>query len=230
MNCLECRRVNLAEPNFASAELQEHANACALCAEFLRRSQIFEEKLAATVNVPVDSTLASRILLNRNIKNHQQKNWFAMAASVVAAVGITLTMVYRTMAPDPALLTASVEHVIGEPGAMKAEQKVSQQEMVAALELSGAKVKEGFTNVTYLHDCPVPGGFGKHIVMQTAEGKVTLITMPSQKLAWSASRQEKGFMSAIYPAKIGSYAVVADSEKAMHAADKMLKQNVIWRT
>jgi hypothetical protein len=133
------------------------------------------------------------------------------------------------MAPDPSLLTASIEHVTGEPSAMNAQQKVSQQEMTAALGLSGAIIKAGFSNVTYLHDCPVPGGFGKHIVLQTEVGKVTLITMPSQHVAWSKTRKDKGYIAAVRPAQVGSYALVAENESAFKAAEQLIKQNVTWR-
>jgi Protein of unknown function (DUF3379) len=230
MNCLEFRRSLMAQPQIRNAELNEHSRTCVLCAEFVKRNNAIEAKLAQAINVPVDSGLASRIMLNHNLKrNHRSGNWMAMAASVLAAVGVTIGAVTYSMAPDPALLTASIEHVSGEPGAMKAQQKVSQQEMVAALGLSGASVKGGFTNVSYLHDCPVPGGFGKHIVLQTSAGKVTLITMPSQNVAWSKTRKQDGYIAAVHPAKIGSYALVADNDAAYKAAEKFINQNVTWR-
>lgn len=230
MNCLEFRRSLMAQPQMRNAELREHTQICSLCAEYAKRSDALEAKLAQVVNVPVDSGLASRIMLNHNLKrNHRAGNWMALAASVVAAVGITIGAVVYSMAPDPGLLTASIEHVTGEPSAMTSQQKVSQQEMTAALALSGAIIKAGFNNVTYLHDCPVPGGFGKHIVLQTSAGKVTLITMPSQNVAWSKTRKDKGYIAAVRRAQVGSYALVAENETAFKAAEQLINQNVTWR-
>jgi Protein of unknown function (DUF3379) len=230
MNCLDYRRATLADPNNLSDALADHERSCSSCAEFKRKSVAFEGRLADAVNVPVDSSLTSRIMLNHNLRRSGPGNWMAMAASIVAAVGVTLGAVLYSMAPDPALLTASIEHVTGEPGAMKSQQKVSQQEMTAALNLSGAFIKAGFSNVTYLHDCPVPGGFGKHIVLQTEAGKVTVITMPSQNVAWSKVRKEGGLIAAVHPAKIGSYAVVAESERALKVAEQFINGHVVWRT
>jgi hypothetical protein len=101
--------------------------------------------------------------------------------------------------------------------------------MTAALGLSGAVIKAAFNNVTYLHDCPVPGGWGKHIVLQTSAGKVTLITMPSQKVAWSKTRKDQGYIAAVRPAQVGSYAIVAENESAFKAAEQLINQNVTWR-
>lgn len=230
MNCLEFRRSLLAQPHIRSAAQVEHARDCALCAEYVKRSDASEARLAQAINVPVDSGLASRIMLNHNLKRSGRSgHWMAMAASVLAAVGVTIGAVIYSMAPDPALLTASIEHVTGEPSAMRSQQKVSQEEMTAALGLSGAIIKAGFNNVTYLHDCPVPGGWGKHIVLQTGAGKVTLITMPSQSVAWSKSRRQGGYVAVIHPAKVGSYALVADNDAAFRAAEKIINQNVTWR-
>jgi hypothetical protein len=230
MNCLEFRRNLMAQPQIRNVDLDAHARECALCAEFVKRNNAMEAKLSQAINVPVDSGLASRIMLNHNLKrNHRTGNWMAMAASVIAAVGITVGAVVYSIAPDPSLLVASVEHVSGEPSAMKAQQKVTREEMVAALGLSGATIKDGFTKVTYLHDCPVPGGWGKHIVLQTEAGKVTLITMPSQNVAWTKTRKQGGYIAAIHKAKIGSYALVADSDAAYKAGEKFINQNVTWR-
>jgi hypothetical protein len=220
----------MAQPQSRNAELDAHSRECALCAEFVKRNNAMEAKLAKAINVSVDSGLASRIMLNHNLKrNHRTGNWMGIAASVVAAIGITIGAVVYSMAPDPSLLTASIEHVTGEPSAMKSQQIVSPQEMSAALGLSGAVMKASFTNVTYLHDCPVPGGIGKHIVLQTSAGKVTLITMPSQKVAWSKTRKDKGYVAVIRPAQVGSYALIAENESAFNAAEQLINQNVTWR-
>ena len=230
MNCLEFRRSLMVQPHMRNAALEAHARECALCAEFVKRNNNMEAKLAQAINVPVDSGLASRIMLNHNLKrNHRSGNWLALAASVLAVVGVTIGAVIYSMAPDPSLLVASVEHVTGEPSAMRSQQKVSQQEMMAALGLSGATIKGSFANVTYLHDCPVPGGVGKHIVLLTDAGKVILITMPSQNVAWSKTRKHNGYITAVHPAKVGSYALVADNDAAYKAGEKFINQNVTWR-
>ncbi len=232
MNCLEFRRSLTAQPHIRYAALSQHQLSCPACADFARRTDAFEAKLAQAIAVPVDSSLESRILLKHNLRgNGSSGNWMAMAASVVAAMGVTIGAVIYSMAPDPNLLTASIEHVSGEPQAMTAQEKITQRDMTAALNLSGGLMKANFTNasVTYLHDCPVPGGFGKHIVLQTEGGKVTLITMPSQNLSWSKTRKQKGYIAAIYPAKIGSYAIVAENDVAFNAGEKIINQNIAWR-
>ena len=82
--------------------------------------------------------------------------------------------------------------------------------------------------VSYLNDCPVPGGFGKHIVVQTPAGKVTVITMPNQSVMRKGILESGGLIAAVMPAGKGSFAIIAPSRVSLAAAEQTLQQYISW--
>ena len=51
-----------------SDDAATHALACPSCAEFARDLDRIESQLELAVNIPVDATMAQRIVLNRKLK------------------------------------------------------------------------------------------------------------------------------------------------------------------
>ena len=137
--------------------------------------------------------------------------------------------VWQITAPSPVLATASVEHVLDEPVAMLANRHVEAAELANALSLSGATLSSAL-QVSYLRDCPVPGGWGKHFVVNTPMGKATIITMPNQKVYRRLMMNQRGLSVAVAPAEMGSFAVIADSPQALAAAEKIVAGAVTWRS
>ena len=231
MNCLQFRRNKLATPRQMSDDAATHALACPSCAEFARDLDRIESQLELAVNIPVDATMAQRIVLNRKLKAGRATRLYAMAASVLLLCAAALVIGYRQWAPDTRVLHASVDHVMHEPNAFDSHQTVSTSDLQSALADSGAQLKEDFAQaVIYLHDCPVPGGIGKHIIWMSPRGKVTLITMPNQTVYWRAEGAYKGLITALRPARRGSFAIVADNEAALQSAEAMLDQHILWRS
>ena len=231
MNCLQFRRNQLAAPRQMPGDALAHALECPSCAEFARGMNAFEGKLESAVRIPVDPTFAERIVLNRKLEGGRRNRIMAIAAGFLLTASIVAGMAYRSFAPDTRLINASIDHVMGEPYALTAQQAVSKKELVLALANSGGSLKQDFANaVVYLHDCPVPGGVGKHMVWVTPRGKVTLITMPNQSVLWRVDGEYKGLITALMPAGRGSYAIVADSEAALKTAEALVGQHIAWRT
>ncbi len=231
MNCLQFRRTKLATPRQMPNTAAIHALECSSCAEFAREMDRFESQLEVAVNIPVEPALAQRIVLDRKLKTGRTTRLYAIAASVLIVCAIAVGIGYRQIAPDTRLVHASVDHVFQEPYAFDSKQAVSKDDLKLALANSGAQLKEDFADaVIYLHDCPVPGGVGKHIIWVTPRGKVTLITMPNQKVFWRAEGEYKGLITALRPAGRGSFAIVADNEAALKTAEAMLDQHINWRS
>ena len=231
MNCLQFRRNKLATPRQMPNDAASHALECPSCAEFAHDMDRFESQLEVAVNIPVDPTMAQRIVLDRKLKSGRSTRLYAIAASVLLVSALGLSIGYKQFAPDTRLVHASVDHVFHEPYAFDSKQVVSKEDLKLALASSGAQLRQDFADaVIYLHDCPVPGGVGKHIIWVTPRGKVTLITMPNQKVFWRAEGEYKGLITALRPAGRGSFAIVADNEAALKTAEAMLDQHINWRT
>jgi hypothetical protein len=230
MNCLEFRRLKQAAPRQIPAEAVDHMSSCDSCAEFSRDCDSFEAELERAVAVPVDSTLAQRVLLNHKLRRNRRSNLWKLAAAAAVPILFALGIAYRMNAPDPALAIASIDHVLAEPVALHAHQTVTEDRLKEALALSGALPRDGLAaEVSFLKDCPVPGGIGKHIVLRTALGTVTLITMPARPVSRRIELDQRGLNSVILPAGRGSFAIVTDSGTNIAAVEKMIDQQIIWR-
>jgi Protein of unknown function (DUF3379) len=229
MNCLDFRRLKLADPNRLPADARAHASACASCAEFTRAQDDFEGQLGEAVRVPLDASLGARVLLRQQLKHANYRRVFARAAVVVLACAVLLGVGMRMLAPDAALFDVSAAHVAREPKAFMADERRSNAELDAALAYSGAKlVRPIEANISYIHNCPVPGGLGKHIIMRTGAGTITLLTMPNKKVYFRKVKLKDGYVVALLPCKHGSVALVARSEGELAALEAQLREHVQW--
>jgi len=229
MNCLEYRRLLLTDPRSADAQAVAHRDSCPRCAEHAKQALAFEQALEEAIKVPVDPSLAQRIVLDHKLKDSQRGRRRALAAGVLVLAGAGGVLSMRWLRADP-IAVASIDHVIGEPSSFAAQQRVAAADLNAALSLSGASVRSGLAEaVTYLHDCPVPGGWGKHIVVNAPSGRFTLITMPSCPVARRATLARAGLFTVVMPARAGAFAIVADSQRSLAEAERYIAQTVDWR-
>ena len=79
--------------------------------------------------------------------------------------------------------------------------------------------------------CPVPGGTGWHVVLQTEYGPATLILMPG-RLGEPLPEEIRmgGYVATVARGGQGYYALVAESEQALAALRAMLATRVRWNT
>lgn len=228
MNCLEFRRRLLVDPRTVDAQAAAHRESCPPCREHARVALDFEVALQDAMRLPVDPSLAQRIVLDRRLRESRRGRRRALAAGVAvfAAAGGLLST--RWLRADP-VAVASIEHVVGEPSSFTARQRVGASDLGAALSLSGARLRADIAGaVTYLHDCPVPGGWGKHIVVNSPVGRFTLITMPSCPVAARARLGRGGWYAAVAPARTGSYAIVAETAQAVERAERYVADGIDW--
>jgi hypothetical protein len=231
MNCLDFRRLKLADPNRLPAAAQAHAGECAACAEFARVQDAFEQHLSEAARVPLDAALGARVLLRQQLKHASFRRVFARAALVVLGCAVLLGVGVRLFTPEAALFDVSATHVAREPKAFMADERRSNAELDAALADSGAKLMRPIdANISYIHRCPVPGGLGKHIIIRTGAGTITLLTMPNKKVYFRKVKLKNGYAVALLPCKHGSVAVVARSEGELAAFEAQLRQHVKWST
>lgn len=74
----------------------------------------------------------------------------------------------------------------------------------------------------YLGKCPVPGGAGEHVVLQTELGRVTLILVPDHPLGPRVIVADRQMTALANPARSGGYILVADSLDRVKRIEKML--------
>lgn len=232
MNCLEFRRLALANPQHPGPTALEHEATCQECAHFYLDLRRREEDLYQALAIPVPEGLADRILLQTRPRLLDQvrsvRVWLpALAAALVLALGLNL-MIPRGMSPET-LAAGVIAHVRHEPEVLAAEQSVPMAKLVRAFARSGGDLTSEPAQVSYAGRCPLPGGgHGEHIVLKTPQGKVTLILMPSKPVTAALRLFKDGLNVSVLPAGEGSLALVAESDALVRGAEADLQRVVRW--
>ena len=227
MNCLDFRRLQQADPHHLPPAAKQHEDECGACQTFAARMLQVDAALRETLdNTPIPDGLNDRILLrDQPAKKGGWRRW-PIAAGVVLALTTVLT-VPSLLRGDTALARAALAHVEEEPDTLRARQQVAPQAISDALATIGARLTGNIGEVTYLGSCALPGGEGKHLVVNSPHGRFSLILMLRQ--AKTRNSVEQGMHTAIAkPAAHGTYAIVASATPDIIQIEKLLDQNVVW--
>lgn len=233
MNCFEFRKLLLADPRMRTSEQERHLAECATCASLEREMEDFEARVHDAMRVPVPEGLADRVLLRRKIRAPAVRAW-ALAASLVAALGVGIYFYRAPVGEDERMLTAAVlgashpavkaiAHVLeDEPQMLKENRGVDPAAMRAAFTRLGLNAPAGGTTVLYFDKCPMTGGAGEHVVMQTPFGRVTVILIPDQPFASRVVVADRDKTAIAAPHGTGGYILIADSLRNVRQTEKLL--------
>lgn len=237
MNCLEFRRLTLADPHHPGPAALDHEAACPACARFYLDLRQQEEALYQALSITVPDGLADRILLGAQPRFLARFTpvgvWLpALAATLVLALGLTF-MLPRGMSPET-LAAGVIDHVIHEPEVLAADEPIPQVKLARAFERGGGEFLrepgEAGIQASYAGRCPLPGGgTGEHIVLKTPQGKVTLILMPGKPVTDALRLFKAGLAVSVLPAGEGSLALVAESDALVRGTEANLQSMVRWR-
>jgi len=219
---VSCEQVRLqigADPGRSAPELEQHLQECEFCRQFRAEMRILDAKIRRVLDQPPVSAGMPRFTA-------RWRPW-ALAASVLLAMVAVLGM--WLLRPSDTLAREVVAHVQEEPESWLARQQVDAQSIDEALR--GAGVKLGITSdrITYAQSCWFRGHYVPHLVVQTAQGPVTVMILRNQHVSARRAFQEQGMSGVIVPASQGSIAVLTQGGGAnIDAVTAQLQQDVRW--
>ena len=222
MNCLDFRRLVLVNPRQLDEAARQHAAECIACRDVLERQRESDDRLFAALQVPPPDGLAERILVARGLRPDRSRWAWAIAATLVVAVGAGLAgRIY--FQKDPLGMEA-IDHVAHEPQSFTTVHAVDGGYLASALAGQGLKAVVALGQVTYTRLCPMAGRTAHHIVIRTAEGPITLFLMPDDPVQRKRRMAEDGGMTAVVmPAARGSLTIVAANQAQVLAVEKALR-------
>lgn len=226
MNCLEFRRLKLADPRRLTGAARAHANTCPGCLAFAQRVDESEALLEHALMVPVPEGLADRILLSQTGSTRARRRLFALAAGI--AVTVAAGAIYRTMTPSNDAARLAIEHVLNEPESMTTFRNAESRFLLTIVRSIGGEIKEPLGRVRYIKLCPVGKGTGWHIVFETPRGLATLILVPDQHITAPASAAAAGWNALAAPMRRGYYAVVTGSEETTSLVHRLVQERIQW--
>ena len=226
MNCLEFRREKTRTPRQLSEAARRHAAECAACAAYNDSADRLEDQLEHHLRAPANGGLAERILLQHRLR-HVRRIGTAAAAVLVAVT--TLAIGFMVERAPPPLPQAAIDHVLAEPETLLSQQRVEPEALRAALAAVGARIRDAAPGVPrYAGQCPIAGTEGRHLVLDTPAGKVSLLLMPERTVSGREVRSHNGLLAVVKPAGRGSYALVADLGSDFADIEALFERNIAW--
>ncbi len=231
MECQEFRREAGADPRHLGPAAVAHRDACAACAESLRRTLALDEKILAALQVPVPQAVRNGVTavgLDSGVDRSRPagsagrvarvpgiapRRWMALAASIVG--GVAIGSLLWIGGPRASLAEDVVKHVDHERGAMVVtSHEADPAEVAAVLERAGVHLQPGIGTVSYASTCPFRGEKVPHLVVQTAAGPMTVMVLRDEKVPAPVDFDEGGYAGTIVPAGPGSIAVIGHAPTA----------------
>jgi len=130
--------------------------------------------------------------------------------------------------PTDTLAREVVAHVQEEPESWLARQQVDAQSIESALSGAGVKLDLTSDRISYAQSCWFRDHYVPHLVVQTAQGPVTVMILRNQHVSARRTFHEEGMSGVIVPAPQGSIALLTRGGANIDAVTAQLQQDVRW--
>jgi hypothetical protein len=227
VTCDEARLQIGAEPGASTPALDEHLGSCAACRQFREEMRALDANIRRVMEHAPEPQLARTAPAPPPVWR-QPPAWrqWALAAGVVFAIFAVLAV--WLLRPSDSLARDVVAHVQAEPESWLARQQVSTQDIDAALRSAGVHLDITSDTVTYAQSCWFRGHYVPHLVMQTAQGPVTVLLLRHEPATGRRNFQEDGMSGVLVPSGQGSIAVLARGGAGVEQLAQVMQQDVHW--
>ncbi len=218
---MSCERARLrigADPSGSAPELEQHLHDCADCRQFREEMRTLDANIRRALERPPPWVGAPRL-------GATWRPW-ALAASVLLAMLAVLSV--WLLRPSDTLAREVVAHVQEEPESWLARQHVDTQSIDETLRGAGVKLDITSDRITYAQSCWFREHYVPHLVVQTAQGPVTVIILRNQRVNGRRTFHESGMSGVIVPAPQGSIAVLTRGGANVEGLATQMQQDVRW--
>lgn len=246
MKCDEYREAITAEPSGQIAELGTHASNCTACRRFRRGIQAFDALIAAALAIdvpPMRIPELPRVYLTATAGigdvrpawsgRIRTPSWIAFAA----ALAVAAVLVTRFLTPElasPSLAAQVIAHMDHEQHSRQVTSvEVSREALGGVLDAQVLTMDAGGSLVTYARHCVINNKTVPHLVIQGAQGPITLILLPQEAVDSAILLSTESSHGVIVPVGSGSIAIIGERAEQLREIDeigKRLEQTVTWRT
>lgn len=243
MNCEEFEKAVLAEPGAESEARSRHAAGCPDCARLMVKVTAMERQLSAVMAVPVPQSLQGGMpdiealsearaggsdnvvaFPGDRVRGGARGRWPAFA-SLAAALALVAMFVLRPTevgpAADEALVGQIFDHIDHELGYMQAGgAAVPAERLQAALGPAGVALPSGGGQslVSYAKNCIIGGENVPHLVVQGANGPVTVLILPHRSVKRPIAMARDGLEGVLLPVgDEGSIAIIGRDAASVDA-------------
>ena len=216
---IDCRRVRAAiggDPHGLAPEITAHLATCAACRKFHEETLALDGRIRSALELPLAKFRKAPA---------PPRQRFALAASVVLA--LLIAGGFWILRPQPALADEIVQHIDHESASWGAHQVLPGSEIAKVLALAGVNF-DSTMPVVYAMACPFHGRRVPHLVLQTANGPMTVMLLAHEKIPARQEFSENGYQGILLPAGEGSVAVLMRNGKVPDAVAADVVSGVRW--
>ena len=218
MSCEQARLQIGADPGGGAPELEQHLQDCESCRQLRAEMRTLDANIRRALERPPAAAGRPRFTT-------AWRPW-ALAASVLLATLAVLAV--WLLHPSDTLAREVVAHVQEEPESWLARQQVDAQSIESALSGAGVKLDLTSDRISYAQSCWFRDHYVPHLVVQTAQGPVTVMILRNQHVSARRTFHEEGMSGVIVPAPQGSIALLTRGGANIDAVTAQLQQDVRW--
>jgi len=198
MRCEDFRTAVGAAPSNQRDDIAAHARGCEACATYRRELQQLDRSIL--VALQADPAVVERAPATR-AASARARGW-SVAAGILIAAGLTAGI--WLAGTRPSFAEQVVAHAQGEPRSLlHTLEVVSDADVRSVLSRAGLRFRSGSLRISYAQGCRFHGHFAPHLVVQTADGPVTVLVLPDEPPTQPTRFQEAGFEGVVLPAARG---------------------------
>ena len=236
MNCEEYRQTIAADPSYEGGEA--HLSACAGCKAYRDEMRSFDQGIgrALEISVPelrmpelpdIDSSDVVSLPVRRRFATPVR---LAVAATVVLAAFIGFRMIGGNVT-YPSLADEIVAHLDHEPYALRVtDEAVSDRRLAKVVPGDVANMNHDAGLITYAQTCVINGRKIPHLVIQGAQGPVTILLLPDEAIDDAVQLEGESINGVLLPVGGGSVAIIGERDEQLDAIQENVVNSVTWST
>ncbi len=209
MNIEDLRRRIIADPRVSDPAYEEAIATNPGLLALRAQLQSNNVKLAAGfADIASPPGLADRIILRAR---YRQRSRWMLAAAATVVLAVSASIVLRPETPPP-IAVAMFDHAVTELGELNDAGDIKSPVVHASLQKIGVRFHDLGYRVRHLAECVVDGRTGRHLVIDTPKGLVTLLIFPQRpsEMRGSVELQKANFRGVIAPADKVAVGMIAD--------------------
>lgn len=236
--CIDVRRELTTDPQTRDADILQHLSGCNSCADYLKETRIFDNKLTTAIKIETPEGLESRILLAQRMSHADNDNvhtlkprttlsnnfrWMSLAAGIVVAIGITIGA-YK-LGEFQGIERDVLAHVYEDIYALDRDDNIELASLNKILKPHGIQANEGIGHIRYASNCPVSGKSAPHMVLNDDNGNaVTVMYIPWEDSYKRMPFDDERFDGVLVGAEQGSFVIVTEDPKSLKPMeDRVIK-------
>jgi hypothetical protein len=156
--------------------------------------------------------------------------WLALAATVAIAAVLGVRMLGIGVQYD-SLADEVIAHLDHEPAALRVtDVAISDERLHSVVPASVASLDHGAGVISYAQTCIINGKRVPHLVIQGANGPVTVLLMPEERVDEPIELAGENIKGIILPVGGGSVAFIGAADERLDSIRDEVLQSVTWTT